>query len=260
MREVQVRHAQKLEAVGQLAAGVAHEINTPVQFVGDSAHFLKEAFSDLLLFIDGKKNAEQADLDYLREQIPKALDRTISGLDRVADIVRALKEFSHSERGEMAPASINRLIENTLIVCKNEYKYVADVETKLGEIPHVYCHAGDVSQVLLNLVVNAAHAIREKVGSRGRGRITIESRCEDADVVVSVRDDGNGIPPAVRDRIFEPFFTTKGVGQGTGQGLAISRTIVTSGHGGALDFETEEGWGTRFSMRLPVGHPVSFGV
>lgn len=252
LREVQVRHAQKMEAVGQLAAGVAHEINTPIQFVSDSAYFLQTAFDDLLAFIDGQKSADEADLDYLRSQIPKALERTIKGLDRVANIVRALKGFSYSSQGEKVLADPNRLVEDTLLVCKNEYRYIADVTTRLRTVPLLSCHPGDICQVLLNLVVNAAHAIESRPRLEQRGQIAIETELVDDQIVIRVSDDGPGIPEAIQQRIFEPFFTTKEVGRGTGQGLAISRAIVVDGHSGRLDFETELGKGTTFRVWLPL--------
>ena len=252
LREVQVRHAQKMEAVGQLAAGVAHEINTPIQFVSDSAYFLQTAFEDLLAFVDGRKSADEADLEYLRSQIPKALERTIKGLDRVANIVRALKGFSYTHQGEKVLADPNRLVEDTLLVCKNEYKYIADVMTELRTIPLLACHPGDICQVLLNLVVNAAHAIESQAREGQRGQIGIETAFLDDEIVIRVSDDGPGIPEAIQHRIFEPFFTTKEVGRGTGQGLAISRAIVVEGHSGSLEFATSVGKGTTFSVRLPL--------
>jgi signal transduction histidine kinase len=252
LQEVQLRHAQKLEAVGQLAAGVAHEINTPIQFVSDSADFLQTAFRDLLAFVDGQKSAEEADLEYLREQIPKALDRTINGLMRVTNIVRALKGFSHSSEGEKVLVDPNRLIEDTLLVCKHEYKYVADVTTEFGHVPLIACRPGEICQVLLNLVVNAAQAIDDRPKSV-RGQIAIRSKFTGEKVIISVSDDGEGIPDVIRDRIFEPFFTTKEVGRGSGQGLAISRAIVVKGHRGTLDFESQVGEGTTFTLALPLG-------
>ncbi len=252
LQEIQLRHAQKLEAVGQLAAGVAHEINTPIQFLSDSAYFLRSAFDDLIEYVEGRKSAEEADLEYLRTQIPKALDRTIKGLDRVANIVRALKGFSHADRGDREYADLNRMIADTLLVSKNEYKYVADVVTQLSDAPRVYCYPGDVCQVLLNLVVNAAHAIEESAQGERRGTIGIETEVRGQTVLIKISDDGDGVPEEIRDRIFEPFFTTKQVGRGTGQGLAISRSIVVEGHGGRLDFETQTGVGTTFIVELPI--------
>lgn len=271
--EVELNLAQKLESVGRLAAGVAHEINTPIQFVNDSIQFVRDAVNDLARLI-GKYRAlhshvltadpgtelaeqvshteEEVDLAYLLQNLPQALDRSLEGLGRVATIVRSMKEFAHPDQKEMRPADLNRCIASTLTIARNEFKYVADLDLQPGDLPAVTCHAGDINQVVLNLVVNAGHAIGDAVkGTDGRGRITVATRAEGTSVVVAVTDTGGGIPPHVRDRIFDPFFTTKEVGRGTGQGLAIARKIVLS-HGGELTFETEVGRGTTFFLRLPI--------
>jgi len=276
--EMDLRHAQKLESVGQLAAGVAHEINTPMQFIGDNVHFLQEAFADLMNVVDVYAGAldgaaealstdvgaslnavrEQADLDYLRERAPRAFERTLEGIARVSSIVAAMKAFAHPQEAK-APADLNACVMTTLTVARNEYKYIAHIETDLGTLPEVQCHAGDVNQVLLNLVVNAAHAIDEKKtrasaqpSDGGMGTIRVRSWAEHGYAVVAVSDTGDGIPPQVQGRIFEPFFTTKEVGKGTGQGLAICYSIVSEGHSGSLTFETAAGQGTTFFMRLPL--------
>ncbi len=279
--ELELRHAQKLESVGQLAAGVAHEINTPVQFAGDSVRFLQEALADLgavVLAYRGLRTAAvahsafaehvqridaaelEADLEFLAVEIPAAIDRAIDGVQRVATIVGAMKAFAHPGAVEKAPGDLNEVIRTTLVISRNEYKYVADVETDLGEIPLVTCNLGDINQVLLNLIVNAAHAISAKVGnSADRGRIAISTRRENGDVVIEVADTGTGIPAAIHHRMFEPFFTTKEVGKGTGQGLAISRNIVVDKHGGDLRFTTEAGKGTAFFVRLPIDGAAGAG-
>ena len=266
--------AQRMAAVGTLAAGVAHEINTPIQFVSDSLYFLRDAAADVFGLVDqlvavhsavvqGVSPTESAaaaaeaivatDLDYMREKVPAAFERCVDGLARVAAIVRSLKEFSHPSQKEMAPVDLNRAIESTLMVASSEYKYVADVVTELGELPFVTCHLGDINQVVLNLVVNAAHAIGEIVkGTDQKGRITVRT-WRDGDVaVITIADTGNGIPAQIRDRVFEPFFTTKEVGRGTGQGLALAWSIVHDKHGGELAFETAVGEGTTFVIRLPI--------
>jgi signal transduction histidine kinase len=286
--ESELAQAQKLESVGRLAAGVAHEINTPVQFVSDSVHFVREAMNDLSDIVDkyrelrtatesseqtgaeikaAAKAAEEAeddaDLDYILENAPVALDRARDGLGRVAAIVRSMKEFAQPDRKEMAQADLNQAIASTLVIASNEYKYVADVETQFGELPLVNCYAGEVNQVVLNLIVNAAHAIGDVVkgkpdgGAPAKGLITVRTRVLDGSVEISIGDTGNGIPVDVRQRIFDPFFTTKEVGKGTGQGLAIARNVVVDKHHGTLHFETEIGKGTTFYIRLPVDGPAA---
>jgi signal transduction histidine kinase len=272
--EVELRHAQKMEAVGQMAAGIAHEINTPIQFIGDSLKFLDEAFNDLksvaiasekCLAIIGKlpkaqkihdalnRTLEDADIEYLGERVPKALERAKNGVERVSTIVGAMKEFSHPDQREMTIADINKAIESTLTVAANEYKYSATIHKEFGELPEISCHIGNINQVLLNLIVNAAHAVVDQHGiSIENGKITIKTWQEGADVIISVADNGCGIPELVKDRVFDPFFTTKEVGKGTGQGLSISHKIVVENHGGQLYFETEEDIGTTFFIQLPI--------
>ena len=276
--EFELQQAQKLESVGRLASGIAHEINTPVQFVNDSLHFVREAFHDALRVIgaygqmrraaasgEGLEQAvfaageaeQAADLDYLVENVPKALDRSMDGLSRITTLVRSMKEFAHPDQKTKTDADLNRAIETTLIIAKSEYKYVADLVLDLGPLPPVSCHIGELNQVFLNLVVNAAHAIGDVVaGTDHRGQIKVVSRAEGSEVVVAVSDTGAGIPEAVRAKIFEPFFTTKQVGKGTGQGLAIARSVVVEKHGGTLTFETAPGRGTSFFIRIPITQPA----
>jgi PAS domain S-box-containing protein len=271
--EMELRQAQKLESVGRLAAGIAHEINTPVQFVSDSLHFIQEGMVDLSSLIaeyrdlhgtvvNGTPDPAMAaridrtvsdiDLDYLVENMPKALDRSLEGLKRVAVIVRSMKEFAHPDQKEMSAANINQAILSTLTIARNEYKYLADVDTQFEDLPPVRCHLGDINQVVLNLIVNAAHAIEDRVrGTDARGLITIRTSRSDDGVRIDITDTGTGIPEAVREQIFDPFFTTKGVGKGTGQGLAIARSVVVDKHGGTITFESRIGRGTTFTIVLP---------
>jgi PAS domain S-box-containing protein len=246
--EVELRRAQKLESVGRLAAGIAHEINTPIQFIGDNVRFLADAFGALQPLATGHGDGGDSELEFLLQEAPQALDETLAGVQRVATIVRAMKAFGHPDRGVWTVADLNHAVETTLVVARSETKDVADVVTDLGPLPLVPCQLGDVNQVLLNLVINAAHAVTD---GGGRGRIDVVTRQEGEQVVVAVRDSGTGIPEEVRDRIFDLFFTTKKVGRGTGQGLALAKAVVDQ-HGGTLTFESEVGRGTTFYLRLPV--------
>ncbi len=272
--EIELRHAQKLEAVGGLAAGIAHEINTPIQFVGDNTRFLQDAFQDQLKMLEKYEEVcsqalggtvtsellkevikvrENIDWDYLRLEIPKALDQMLDGIGRVAKIVRAMKEFSHVDRSsEKTPSDLNKALESTLVVARSELKYVAEVETEYGELSPVVCHLGDLNQVFLNLLINAAHAIGDVVESGTKGLIVVRTKQLEDWVEVSISDNGGGIPAAVQEKIFDPFFTTKGVGKGTGQGLTLARAVVVEKHGGTLTFETAAAKGTTFFVRLPV--------
>ena len=188
--------------------------------------------------------------------MPKAIHRALDGLDRVATIVRSMKSFAHPDSTEMTTVDLNAAIESTLIIARTEYKYVADVETELGVLPPVHCFAGDINQVVLNIVVNAAHAIGDVVkGTENRGKITVRTKRDGEHVVVTIADTGTGIPDAIREKIFDPVFTTKEVGKGTGQGLAIARGVVVDKHGGTIAVESETGKGTTFHLRLPIDGP-----
>ncbi len=263
--EIRLAAAERLESVGKLAAGVAHEINTPVQFVNDSVYFIRDAVHELLHVTDrlrtmaaaepgnaGAVAAISAELPYLAQQLPKALERSLDGLNRVAEIVRSMRELAHPDRPEMSEVDLNHVIRNALVVARAEYKYVAEVETDLAPLPPVRCHAGELNQVMLNLLVNASHAIADVVtGSGDKGVIKVSTRIDGDAVVITVADTGGGIAENIRHRIFEPFFTTKEVGRGTGQGLAISHNIIVKRHGGAIDCDSEVGTGTAFHLRLP---------
>jgi PAS domain S-box-containing protein len=273
--EEHLRQAQKLEAIGQLAAGIAHEINTPTQYIGDNVQFLKGAFEDLRLLLENydrllvaaKGNAlsgetvqdvsaavEASDLGYLLEEIPKAIEQTLEGVTRVSTLVGAMKDFSHPGTKEKIGLDLNRAIESTVTVARNEWKYVADLETDYDpSLPLVSCLPGEFNQAILILIVNAAHAIADVVGKGGleKGKIKVQTRNCPEWAEVRIQDTGSGIPENIRARIFDPFFTTKEIGKGTGQGLAISRSVIVDKHGGTIHFETEEGKGTTFIIRLP---------
>lgn len=274
--ERQRAQSQKLCSIGQLAAGIAHEINTPTQYVGDNLRFLKDAFEDLAgLLRSGEEllrasrsgavpaemvdqltaACERADLDYLTVEIPGAIQHALDGVDRISRIARAIKEFAHPGPTEMSAADVNALIETTVTVARNEWKYVADLVTDFDRgLPPVLCHPAEINQVILNLVINAAHAIEDAAPHRCRskGVITIRTRRCDDWAEIEVTDNGIGIPEPIRPHIFDPFFTTKSVGRGTGQGLAICYPVIVEKHGGMITFESEEGRGTAFTLRLPL--------
>ena len=277
--EGELHQAQKLESMGRLAAGVAHEINTPIQFVSDSVEFVRTAVKDLFEAVDQYEVARRAiaagatpqmaftnaieasqleDLPYLREQVPKALERAIDGVQRVATIVRSMKEFAHPDQTEMVAADLNRAIQSTLTMARNEYKYVADLETDFGELPPIACHLGELNQAVLNIVVNAAQAIGEVVqGTDRRGRIRVTTTRGEDEVLITIADTGGGIPEKIRGQVFDPFFTTKKVGLGTGQGLAIAHAVIVDKHHGKLTFESKPGQGTTFLIRLPIATPAT---
>jgi two-component system NtrC family sensor kinase len=267
--ELELRHAQKLESLGRLSAGLAHEINTPIQFVGDNTRFLADAYRDMLELLqtyrecmapelgelqwaERSRRAQaaevKADVDYLTEEIPAAVRQSLEGTERVATLVRAMKSFSY--KGSEAPthADLNEAIRTTLTIARNEVKYVADVVLELAELPEVLCHLSDLNQVFLNLLVNAADAIKEK---GGRGEIRVSSALDGSTVVIGFADDGTGIPDDILSSIFEPFFTTKSVGEGSGQGLPLACAVMKK-HGGSIEVSSTPGEGTVFTLRLPV--------
>lgn len=274
--ESQLSQAQKLESIGQLAAGIAHEINTPTQFVGDNTSFLKDSFNDLKDLIDSFKDLfnevktdekfgqkvsaiddkiTKIDLEYLEEEIPTAINQSLDGVKRISSIVRAMKEFSHPNTSEMKPTDINHSIESTTTISRNEWKYTSELVLNLDlEIPLVPCLPGEFNQVILNLIINASHAIisaKEKDPNR-KGIITISTSPKNGFVVIKISDTGTGIPEDIRDKVFDPFFTTKEIGKGTGQGLAIAYSVIVDKHKGKIYFESEIGVGTTFIIELPV--------
>lgn len=280
--ESQLRHSQKLESIGQLAAGIAHEINTPTQYVGDNTRFVRDAFVDInqtlikygeLLKIaetgsitseiidEIKKEIERADLEYLIEEVPNAVHQSLEGVSRIAKIVQSMKDFAHPGTKDKTAVDLNKAIESTVTVARNEWKYVADLETDFDtNLPLVPCYLGEFNQVVLNMVVNAAHAIKDVVGdaSQGKGKITVSTtKINDDWAEIRIADTGTGIPPEVQPKVFDPFFTTKEVGKGSGQGLAISHTVVVEKHNGKLSFETEPGKGTTFIIQLPLNSPTA---
>jgi signal transduction histidine kinase len=273
-RGLEVAALHKLESVGRLAAGLAHEINTPIQFVTDNVQFVRTAMTEIAAVVvayralqyavqsrgdvvgAARRAAESeltADLDYILKNAPPAIESSIEGLGRIATIVRSMQEFAHPDQAEKQRADLNQAIRSTLVVAHNEYRYVAEIDAQLGDLPLVPCHLGEINQVILNLLVNASHAIADVVkGTGDLGKLTVRSGVDGEYVEISISDTGMGIPEAARAKIFDPFFTTKEVGKGRGQGLAIARSIVNK-HGGTLRFETECNIGTTFFIRLPIG-------
>ncbi len=274
--QTQLLQRSKLESVGQLAAGIAHEINTPIQYIGTNIDFFSESFEDIStvlatfqnLFAQGdeatasspkikaiRKALDEADWEFLREEIPTALEQTRDGVNRVSAIVRAMKEFSHPGSKEKAPADLNEIITNTLMVSSNEWKYAAEIETHFGELPMVPCLSDEMGQVFLNIIVNAAHAIanqQEETGREEKGRITITTSTADDFAEIRITDNGGGMKEEVKKRVFDPFFTTKEVGKGTGQGLSIARNVIITKHQGTITVDSEIDHGTTFIIRLPL--------
>ena len=274
--EAQLQQSQKMEAIGQLAAGIAHEINTPTQFVGDNTRFFQDSFDDLIDIIKIYKKLIEAsksgsltdkliqtaeeriaefDLDYLEEEIPVAIQHTLKGVGRIAKIVRAMKIFAHPGGEEKEPVDINKSIEKTITISRNEWKYVAEMITDFDEsMSLVPCFQAELNQVILNLIVNAAHAISEanKDNPTQMGKIRISTRCEDNWAKIYISDTGSGIPEEIRHKIFDLFFTTKEPGKGTGQGLAISHSVIVEKHKGTITLESRKGKGTTFIVSLPL--------
>jgi len=275
--QTDLREAQKHEAIGHLAGGIAHEINTPSQYIGDNLNFLKDAQGELFTLLEkslevteaARGNAElsdmvnqvdalrdEADLDYLKEEIPSATEQSLVGIGQVSRIVMAMKEFSHPGSKDMSLTDINRNLENTITISRNRWKLIAELTTDFDDaLPACPCLIGELNQVFLNLIVNAADAINEKPGRQGLGLINVSTEAKNGNVIIRVRDNGAGIPKKNQNQIFNHFFTTKDVGTGSGQGLAISRDIVVNKHGGSINFESKDGVGTTFIISLPMEAP-----
>jgi PAS domain S-box-containing protein len=273
--QIQLNHVQKLESIGQLAAGIAHEINTPLQFIGDNTRFIQDSMEELIPLINEyqilngnpeneklsmvlkqlEERFEEKDVGFLLQEIPDAIEQSLEGIGRVTKIVGAMKEFSHPGMSEKKLNDINKAIETTINVSRNEWKYVAELDTDLAsDLPLTPCYLNDINQVILNLIVNGAHSIKDKLNEseNDKGKIAISSRMKGDNVEIRIADTGMGIPEEIRPKIFDPFFTTKEVGRGTGQGLSIAHTIVVKKHQGTIDFETEVGKGTAFKIKLPL--------
>lgn len=248
--------AQKLMAIGQLAAGIAHEINTPMQFINDNVTFLADSFHELLAIIEGGvENRSPDDVSYLREEVPRAIEQTKDGIHRVISIVQAMKKFSHPSGGQKEMTDIHECLDSTAAVAGNTWKYVAGLQRDYDlSCPLIPLIRDEFNQVILNLLVNAADAIGETIqaGTASSGTITLRTRRLPRAIEIQVQDTGIGIPEPIRFRVFDPFFTTKGVGKGSGQGLAIAYTIIVEKHDGEIGVDSAMGMGTTFWIRLPL--------
>lgn len=276
---VRISLSRKMEAMGMLAAGVAHEINTPIQYVGDNAHFLMETFEQLMLLLkqyhilaekvrsNGVEEGLLQEIEtlelainvaYLAEEIPSAINQSLEGISKVSQLVSAMKEFSHPGKEQKDFADLNRAIASTVKIAQSEWKYVAELELDMEkDLPLVYCHIGEINQVILNMIINSAQTIKERAAESkspiSKGKIVIRTRLLRDHVSIIIEDTGKGIPSILLNKIFNPFFTTKDLGIGTGQGLAISREIIQQRHGGQINVESVEGVGTTFTVNLPIG-------
>ena len=279
--EQQLRQAQKLESMGQLASGIAHEINTPTQYVGDNVRFLRDSFFDYSSVVANAKELARicwdrgllneqltsfnhsildADIEFLDAEVPKALDQALDGVERISKIVRSMKDFAHPGSNDFKATDLNKAIESTITVASNEWKYVADIVTDYDpNLPLIPCLASEINQVILNMIVNAAHAISDRIGvmTGEKGTITVTTKMAGDQVVIRVSDNGTGMAENVKKRVFDPFFTTKEVGRGTGQGLAISHRVIVEKHCGSIEVDSKPGAGTTFLIRLPIDGPCA---
>lgn len=268
--EIQLKHAQKMEAIGQLAAGIAHEINTPAQFVGDNLSFISQSTNDFIQYhqqlekiledVSSKDTRdlihhakEQYDIEFIAQETPQAIEQSIEGVARISKIVSAMKDFSHPGKDDKQKIDINKAIENTSIVARNEWKYLADLQFDFSsDLPLVNCFPGEVNQVILNMIVNACHAIEDVTGGKSKGKILITTQQSKDNVIIKIVDDGAGMEDSVVQRIFDPFFTTKEVGKGTGQGLSLAYSVIVEQHAGKISVESTLGVGTTFVISLPI--------
>ncbi|MCK6264048.1 PAS domain S-box protein [Vibrio sp. ZSDE26] len=273
--ESQLRQAQKLESIGHLTAGIAHEINTPTQYVSDNTAFLKDAFQNCFASLSEIKELTKSynqssnlgnkldfeeiwskhDLEFMSQEVPLAIGQSLEGLQRISHIVGAMKSFSHSNHDEKLMVDINEAIESTITVARGEWRYVAAVETNFSnDLPAISCYRDPFNQVILNIIINAAHAIKDKHGDAGQGLIKISTRAEEPWLIIEIEDNGSGMPKEVSERIFDPFFTTKEVGKGTGQGLSIAYSVVVEQHNGFIEVDSQHNEGTTFTIKLPLSN------
>ncbi len=274
---MQLLQDQKLKSIGELAAGIAHEIKTPTQYINDNMIFLNEALGKLKCFYDetrdviekSKKNnpgfrellkleniIKENDLDYLMDEAPVAINQSMEGINRISKIVNSMKSFSHPGIENKVPQDLNKAINDTIIISRNEWKYHSDIETDLDErINEIYCYPAELNQVLLNIIVNASQAIGEAIENQSieRGKINISTKKINGRIEIIIKDNGPGIPEEIKEKIFTPFFTTKEIGKGTGQGLAIAHSVIVNKHNGKINVKSEPGKWTEFIISLPAG-------
>jgi signal transduction histidine kinase len=272
--EIQLQHIQKLEAIGQLAAGVAHELNTPIQYIGCNLSFIYQCTRDMLGFFDclydhffvKEKNTDPScfqelflkwndgfDLEFARQEIPPAISQSEDGLKKIAEIVKALKTFARPEVTGMVNADIHAALESMITVTRNEWKDIAEVKTNFdSRLNTVYCCIAEMNQVFLNIMLNAIQAIDSKKNNDSKGLIAIETEKDESMAIIKISDTGIGIPKKICDKIYNPFFTTKEIGKGTGYGLTLAYLVVVKKHNGQIDFVSEVGQGTTFFIRLPL--------
>ncbi len=274
---MQLLQDQKLKSIGELAAGIAHEINTPTQYINDNTSFLEDAFRKIKILYDKiweitassdiessdhlrlsglDKIIKENDLEYVMEETPIAISQTREGINRVSKIVKSMKSFSHPGIESKVLQDINKAINDTIVISRNEWKYNSDIETDFDEqIKEISCYPAELNQVLLNIIVNASQAIDEAIEKKSiwRGKINISTKKINGNIEISIRDNGPGIPGELKDRIFAPFFTTKEIGKGTGQGLAIAQSVIVNKHNGKITVDSEPGKWTEFKITLPAG-------
>lgn len=264
--ELELIHAHKLESLGTLASGVAHEINTPAQFINDNLRFMRESFDPLRELLtkieagaklDIEKELEDVDWEFVKDEVPAALNEAICGIESIGKIVRSIKEFSHPDDDELQVYDMEKLLETAVTVTRPQWRHSAKLSVNCEtDDTNVECYPGEISQVLINLIVNAADAISENNAKQGienaLGEINLVLRHENESLAIDVIDNGGGMPEDIQRSIFDMFFTTKPPGQGTGQGLAISKSIVEAKHGGELKVQSSLGKGTHFTILFPA--------
>ena len=248
--------SEKMASIGSLASGIAHEINTPIQYIGDNLQFLFDEQKNIFYALEkcDDETKEKIDLKFLKEEVPGSLKQSLEGLSQVANLVKSMKEFAHPGSEQLKPVNINRAINNVVTVLRSQWKYIADIDLNLDEdLPEIPCLHGEFNQIILNIIVNACHAVEDKKEKSEKGKIKIETEELDENIVIIISDNGTGIPQNIESKIFDLFFTTKEVGKGSGQGLAIAYSLINEKLNGSIKVDSEEGKGTSIIITLPKG-------